>query len=147
MTITGTTTRNYFEKKYGKKLPYDLNGFDNSWSKQELELAKKYLGGESFQDFTGIELLIYVEEYIDNFLKNFSNIKYSNLSKEMLYDIIRTLNRLFDAGILKQINYILLTLVVDYKIIYDSKLPDVSFDDYVIEKLRLNGNHKEWLGK
>jgi hypothetical protein len=146
MTITGTTARNYFEKKYGKNLPYDLNGFDNSWNEQELELAKKYLGGESFQDFTGIELLIYVEEYIDNFLNKFSNIKYSNLSKEMLYDIIKTLNSLFNEEILKQINYILLTLVIDYKIIYDSKLPDVSFDNYVIEKLRLNGNHKEWLG-
>jgi len=147
MTITGTTARNYFQMKYGKNLPYDLNGFDNSWNEQEKELAKKYLSGESFQDFTGIELLIYLEEYIDNFLKMFSNIKYSNLSKEMLYDIIRTLNRLFDTGILKQINYILLTLVIDYKIIYDSKLPDVSFDNYVIEKLKINGNHKEWLGK
>jgi len=36
MTITGTTARNYFERKYGKHLPDDLNGFDNSWNKQEL---------------------------------------------------------------------------------------------------------------
>jgi len=47
--------------------------------------------GESFQDFTGIEFLIYLEEYIDNFLKYHSNMKYSNLSKEMLLEIIRTL--------------------------------------------------------
>ena len=146
MTITGTTASNYFAIKYGKNLPFDLNGFDNSWSEQELEIAKKYIEGNSFQDFTGIEFLIYLEEFVDNFLKILTNIKYSNFSKEILFDIIRTLNRLFDAGILKQLNYDLLILVIDYKIIYDSKTPEISFDNYVIEKLKLNGNHKEWLG-
>jgi len=146
MTITGSTARNYFWKKYGKNLPYDLNEFDNSWSEQEIELAKKYIAGESFQDFTGVEFLVYLEEYIDNFLKKFSNNKYTNLSKEMLLYIIRIITKLFEEGVLKQINYTLLTLLIDYKIIYDSNLPDVSFESYVLEKLKLNGNHKEWLG-
>jgi len=76
-----------------------------------------------------------------------SHIKYSNLSREILLEIIRTLNRLFNAGILKQINYNLLTLIIDYKIIYDSESTNISFDEYIIKNLEQNGNHKEWLGK
>jgi len=72
-----------------------------------------------------------------------SHIKYSNLSREILLEIIRTLNRLFNAGILKQINYNLLTLIIDYKIIYDSESTNISFDEYIIKKLERNGNHME----
>jgi len=55
MTIIGTTLRNYFFQKYGKHLPYDLNEPDNDLTKQELEIARKYLNGESFKDFIGID--------------------------------------------------------------------------------------------
>ena len=104
-------------------------------------MAEKELSGECFQDLTGIDFLEYTKEHNDKLLG-----KYDNLSKETLFEIIETLKNLFEAGILKQINYILLVLVIDYKIIYNTKLPDIPFDKYVIEKLKLNGNHKEWLG-
>jgi len=146
MTITGSTARNFFGIKYRKFLPEDINGFDNTWSEKEMEIAKKYMEGKSFQDFNGLEFLVYLEEYVDNFIKNLENIKYSNFTKEMLYEIIRTLNRLFESGILKQVNYSLLILVIDYKIIYDTKNISISFDNFILEKLKLNGNHFEWLG-
>jgi hypothetical protein len=143
MLVTEEGARQYFREKYGKELPDDFHGIDYKWSEQELEMAEKYLNGECFQDFIGNDLLEYVKDYNDKLLEKYSNY---DLSKETLFEIIETLKNLFEIGVLKQINYTLLALVIDYKIIYDAKLPDISFDKYVIERLRLNGNHKEWLG-
>jgi hypothetical protein len=141
MIVTEEGAREYFRKQHGVELPEDFHGIDYRWSERDLEMVEKYLNGECFHDFTGIDFLEYVKEYNDKLLE-----EHNNLSKEMLFEIIETLKKLFEKGILKQINYILFTLVIDYKFIYNSKLPDISFDKYVIEKLKLNGNHKEWLG-
>ena len=141
MLIIEECAREYFREKYGKELPEDFHGIDYEWSEQELEMAEKYFNGEYFQDFAGINFLEYVKEYNDKLLK-----KHNNISKETFFEIIETLKNLFEAGILKQINYNLLVLVIDYKIIYNSKLSDIPFDKYIIEKLKSNGNYKEWLG-
>jgi hypothetical protein len=141
MIVTEEGAREYFREKYGVELSKDFHGIYYRWNEQDLEMAEKYLNGECFQDFTGIDFLEYVKEYNDKLLE-----RHNNLSKETLIEIIETLRDLFETGILKQINYILFVLVMDYKFIYNSKLPDIPFDKYVIEKLKLNGNHKEWLG-
>jgi hypothetical protein len=144
MIVTDIGFRMWYKKEYGKDLPEDkYYGVEHQWSQKEVEMAEKYLEGGCFNDFTGIDLLEYTKDYVDKIL-----VKYNiNVSKEKLLEILETIKRLFETEILKQINYNIIMLVIDYRIIYDEILPDVLFDEYIIEKLKRNGNHKEWLGE
>jgi hypothetical protein len=55
MIVIEECARKYFREKYGIELPDDFHGIDYQWSERDLELAEKYLNGECFQDFTGID--------------------------------------------------------------------------------------------
>ena len=103
--------------------------------------GRKYLNGECFNEFTGIDLLEYSKDYNEKLLEKCNN----NLSKEKLLSILETLRELFESKSIKQINYSLLMLVIEYRIIYDKKTPDIPFDKYVIENLRQNDNYKEYI--
>ena len=145
MIVTDTGFRMWYKKEYGKDLPKDkYYGVDYKWSDQELEMAEKYLNGECFNDFNGIDLLEYAKDYNDKLLEL---DKYNNiLSKEAFFEILENLRNLYEAKIIKQINYTLLLLVMDYKIIYDKNVNEDTFKDFILKKLKINGNHKEWLG-
>jgi hypothetical protein len=141
MIICEEPARKYFREKYGKELPDDFHGIDYIWSEKDLEMMEKYLNGECFDDFNGTDLIEYAKDFNDKLLE-----KYDNLSKENVFEVLEILKNLFKSGTLKEINYTLLKLVIEYKIIYNEKLPDTTFDEYIIERLKRNGNHKNWLG-
>jgi hypothetical protein len=112
----------WYKKEYGIDLPKDkYYGVDYQWSEQELEMADKYQNGECLEDFDGIHFLDYVRDYNDKILEKYSNSKYNNLTKGKLDEIIETLRKLFEEGILKQINHILFGLVIDYNSPYAKK--------------------------
>jgi hypothetical protein len=143
MIVIDSCFREWYKKEYGIELPKDKYfGIDYQWSEQELEMAEKYLNGECFNEFTGIDFLEYAKDYNEILLEKQNN----NLSKETLLEILVTLRKLYEANILKKINYNLLILVIDYRITFDEKLLNISFDEYIIENLKRNGNHEEWLG-
>jgi len=144
MLIIDECYRIWYKKEYGIELPKDkYYGIDYHWSEQELEMTEKYLNGECFNEFTGNDLLEYSKDCYKILLEKYNN----NLSKESLFFIIETLKELFETNILKQINFTLLKLVIDYKIIYDEKSPEITFDKYLIDNLKKNENYQEWLEK
>jgi len=142
MLIIDKYYRIWYKKEHGKELPKDkYYGVDFQWSEQELEMAEKYLNGKCFNDFTGNDLLEYSKDYYKILLEKYNN----NLSKESIFIIIETLKELFETKILKNINFTLLKLVIDYKITYDEKPPEITFDKYLIDNLKKNENYQEWL--
>ena len=131
-------------EKYEKELKNKLYRDEYDWTDEEVEIVKKILKGEAFDEFTGIHFLEYAKNYIDKLLEVYSNY---NLSADTILDVIETIKKLFENGIIKNINNTLFKLVIDYKIVYNEKSLDIPFAEYVINNLRSNENHNEWLGK
>jgi hypothetical protein len=132
MIVCEGPAREYFRKEYGEELPKDFHGIDYLWNEDDLKMAQKYLNGECLDDFTGIALIEYAKDFNDKLVE-----KYDGLLQENVFEVLETLKDLFESGTLKRINYTLLRLAIEYRIIYNEKSPDISFDKYLVGELGL----------
>jgi len=63
MIVTDLGYRMWYKEKYGIELPKDkYYGIDYLWSKQEVEMAEKYLNGECLNEFTENDLPEYSKD-------------------------------------------------------------------------------------